>query len=202
MRKQLVSIVAALLFANSSAFAQPLAPPIAPLPPQPVDFGVPSAAGGVPVIVQVPEPLPPGPVRFWLGAELLEWWVKGAPLPVSLTANSATELLHSDMHFGAFSGAGITFGAWLDDNSNIGLEMKFIVLERLRRTNFTSSDGNGNPALALPFNSVTPGNTGEFVLQVSTPGQTSGNVLTRSTLDLWGTEFNSVWCLLRTDRLE
>jgi Putative beta barrel porin-7 (BBP7) len=205
MRKRWIAVMAGLLLAVSPVLAQSLPPPDPslvvppPPPPLPAEFGAPPPGR---VIVQAPDRFQTGPLRFWLGAELLEWWVKSSPRPISLTANSATEVLNSDTRFGAFSGARITFGAWLDDRSNIGLEMNFVDLGRQRTSTFTSSDGAGFPALALPFNSLTPGNTGALVLQISSPGQASGNVLTTSTLEFWGLEFNTAWCLLRTNRME
>jgi hypothetical protein len=168
--------------------AVPLPTPVPVLPPDAVILP------GPPILVSA------GPVRAWIDVEFLGWWVKSTPLPISLTANSV-EQLNSDVPFDMLSGVRITGGAWFDADRNIGFEANFFSFDRQRTHAFIGTDGNGSPALAIPFNNVTPGNVGAFVLRVSNPGQTSGNVVTSSDINLWGAEINSAWCLARVPHL-
>ena len=216
MRKGLPWVLAIWLITATALFAQaPQSSPQPPPPPafpvtgilpelKPPEFGTPST-----VIVEMPPPLEyAGPFRFWLRAEYLAWWVKDAPLPVSLVttgdpnSNPGAELLNSNLHYGSFAGMRLGIGAWFDEYNNIGFESSYFFLGRRSTNFFVSSDDAGNPTLAYPFSNQTPGAGGAYVLQISSPGQLAGNALVSSALRLWGTEINSVFCLLRTPRLE
>jgi hypothetical protein len=216
MRKGLPWVLGILLIGATALFAQ--APPssLQPQPPpafpvtgvlpelQPPEFGTPST-----LIVETPPPLEYArPFRFWLRAEYLAWWVKNAPLPVSLvttgdaSSNPGAELLNSNLHYGSFAGMRLGIGAWFDDYDNIGLENSYFFLGRRSRNFFVSSDDAGNPTLAYPFSNQTPGAGGAYLLQISSPGQFAGNALISSALQTWGAEVNGAFCLVRTPRLE
>jgi hypothetical protein len=65
-----------------------------------------------------------------------------------------------------------------------------------------SADDNGNPSISLPFFSMTPGQTGEFIQPLSSPGTFTGDILVSSSLQLWGAEVNGAICLWRTAGFE
>ncbi len=89
-------------------------------------------------------------------------------------------------------------GGWLDANRNIGFEATFFSIDQ-RTNNFSaSSDAGGSPMLAFPFINQTPGNVGPALMPITTPGAFNGDINIGSSLSLWGTELNGVFCLLRT----
>jgi hypothetical protein len=159
--------------------------------------------------------------RVWGSTEYMLWWVKNAPLPIPLvTAGNpndnnpgaigqpGTRILLGDSSagFGTFSGMRVTLGAWLDSGATIGIEGSGFVLERRSSNFFATSNNAGSPLLAFPFFNQTPTFVGEDALRISDPraiiGQLGGSVLVSSSLQLWGTEVNSAFCLWRTRNLE
>jgi hypothetical protein len=134
--------------------------------------------------------------RFWVRAEYLAYWVKNAPLPVSLVtgdpSNPTQELLSSDRSLGMFSGFRVGLGGWLDSYNIVGWDGNFFALLQ-RKSNFTaSSDATGNPTLAFPFTNQTPGAVGDTLMPIASPGAFAGNVLVASSLQLWGAETNGI----------
>lgn len=167
-----------------------------------------SKPGETVVVESGPPPITTGPIRFWVRAEYLAWWIKNAPLPVSLLTtgdplNSAgAELLNGNRDFGAFSGMRLSIGGWFDDANNIGVEGNFFFLGQRHNDYFTTSDQTGNPTLALPFFNQTPGKVGGNVLLVASPGQLAGNFLAASSFNLWSGELNADFCLYRIPGFE
>jgi Putative beta barrel porin-7 (BBP7) len=224
MRKQILCALAVSFLSATSGFAQvgapppvfpaqalpppgPYPPPGGPAPyPPPADFVAPPPSGAV--LVDAPRHATTEPYRVWAQVEFLLWWVKDTPMPVPLVSgvdingNPQTLFGQSNTGFGVFSGMRFGLGAWFDTNNTIGMDANMWFLERRSNNFFITSDGNGNPPLAVPFFNQTPGNTGEFVLPLATPGVSSGNVVIDSRLQLWGTEFNGALCLARTPSLE
>ena len=219
-------IVAAPLFAQGT-----LAPPPSPAPPTaPAPYQVPPPsnpyavrdAGSSPAGLAPPPPPPyvpadpplrlvnadPENFHVWVRAELLAWWVKHAPLPVPIAVatdgngNSQTVVGNANNDFGAFVGGRFSLGAWFDEHNNYGFETIFFSLERRSNNQAVFSDDNGNPAIGLSYTSATPGQAGEFIQYLSTPGNFAGNILVTSTLSLWGAEINGAVCALRVGGLE
>lgn len=58
------------------------------------------------------------------------------------------------------------------------------------------------PGIGLSYLSNTPGQPGEFIQYVSSPGAFAGNILVSSDLQLWGAEVNGAICLLRAGGFE
>jgi hypothetical protein len=179
--------------------AQPL-----PFPAQPLPFpGAPMP--GDPVAV-MPSPLVFRPVydpdtyRIWARAELLVWWVKNAPMPVGVVASN--DLVNNSGAYGAMSGVRFALGGWLESNRNIGIEATFFSIAQRSNNLSAGSDAGGNPMLAFPFNNQTPGSVGPSLMPITTPGAFSGGINISSSLSLWGTEVNGVFCLLRTREFE
>jgi hypothetical protein len=150
----------------------------------------------------------PEPFHIWVRAELLAWWVKDTPLPAPIAVvtdangNSQTVIGSSNTSFGAFGGGRIALGAWFDQHNNYGFETSFFSLERRTNNQSAFSDGNGNPTIGLSYLSATPGQPGEFIQNLSTPGTFDGGVVVSSTLQLWGAEVNGAVCLLRAGGFE
>jgi hypothetical protein len=151
----------------------------------------------------------PDAYRVWMRAELLVWWVKNAPMPVGVVASNdpvnnpnGTPLSNNSGDYGAMSGFRFAIGGWLETNRNIGIEATFF--DMAARTNNLSagSDANGNPMLAFPFINQTPGNVGPSLLPITSPGAFSGGITINSSMSLWGTEINGVFCVLRTREFE
>jgi Putative beta barrel porin-7 (BBP7) len=192
MRVGSIWILGAWLCASVPAFAQ--------APPMPEPSGSPS---GTPASEPMTSAFAgePAPFPFWARAEYLAYWVKNAPLPVSLVTgnpnNPTQELLDTNQNLGMFAGFRIGMGAWLDADQNIGAEAGFFATESRTRLFSASSDAAGAPTLAFPFLNQTPGAVGDNLLPIAAPGQFAGSVQIASTLQLWGTEANSVFVLMR-----
>jgi hypothetical protein len=225
MRAGLIGILGAWLCASVPAFAQ--APPMSESSgssPRPLPGGPASSAGNrvsenaqtfdVPPNSDTPSLAPPSvsangeqvPSPFWARAEYLAYFVKNAPLPVSLVTgnpnNPTQELLDSSQNLGVFAGFRLGMGAWLDGDENIGVEASFFALERRTRFFSASSDAAGAPTLAFPFVNQTPGAVGDNLLPIAAPGQFAGGVQIASSLQLWGTEANSLFVLMREKDFE
>lgn len=196
MRTGLPWILGAWILAVTPLFAQtPL-----PSPPNPPVF-VPAVPEGP--VTSFAQPPVPDTFRFWVRAEYLSYWVKNTPLPISLVTgdpnnpNPTQELLNSDRSFGMFSGFRVGLGGWLDPDNIIGLEANVFSLNRRTRQFSASSDDNGSPTLAFPFINQDPSAVGNNPRFITMPGVFAGGVVVTSTLELWGTEFNAAFSLLR-----
>jgi hypothetical protein len=212
MRKRFLLTIAAALLSVAPLAAQP-APELLPAPPAYPGQPPPPAFSG-PIDPVMPTPIVLRPVidpdayRIWVRADLLVWWVKNAPMPIVVTAsddvvaNPGGTPLNLNGDYGTFAGFRFMLGGWLDTNNTIGIETGFFTTEERLNRFSAFSDGGGNPMLAIPFNSTTPGNTGSFILPIASPGQFDGSVRINSTLSLWGAEFNGLLCLARTQNLE
>jgi putative beta barrel porin BBP7 len=191
--------------------SEPSGLPSRPLPGDPSTSSRNRVSENAPIIEVSPNPpvsepmtsalAEPAAFPFWARAEYLAYWVKNAPLPVSLVTgdpnNPTQELLDSSRNLGMFAGFRIGMGAWLDSDANIGVEAGFFATESRTRIFSASSDAAGAPTLAFPFINQTPGAVGDNLLPITAPGQFAGGVQIASTLQLWGTEANSVFVLMR-----
>jgi hypothetical protein len=190
------------------------APPAPPAPPSytpsaPVSGGAVSlppdyVPAGEPFrVIQMTEPY-----HVWLRTDFLAWRVKDAPLPVPIAlvtdanGTSRTVIGNTNTDFGAFAGVRVALGAWFDQFNNYGFDTSFFVLERRSHGQAIASDGNGNPSLGLSFLSATPGQSGEFIQNLSVPGTFDGSIAVSSNVQLWGAEINGVVCLLRKGPFE
>lgn len=189
MRTGMPALLAAWLFAAAPVFAQ--SPPATDAAP----------ASEAPLAGTMDAGQPLDDSKFWMRAEYLGYWVKGAPLPVALVtgdpANPTHELLNSAQSLGFFSGLRFDLGVWFDSYNQFGVEASFFGLERRTQTFSASSDSAGNPTLAFPFTNQTPGAAGDTFMPITTPGVFAGGVTVTSTLQLWGTEANMVAVLLQ-----
>jgi Putative beta barrel porin-7 (BBP7) len=160
-------------------------------------------------------------LNFWVSAEYLLWWVKSAPYPIPLVTTGdptvgfpavstagaigqpGTQVLlgNGNAGFGAFSGVRLTLGGWLDDSRQFGMEASGFVLERRTSTFSAASDNAGNPPLYFPGFNVAAGQ--ERALPISDPLRLfAGSVTVTSELQLWGTELNGVFNVMRRPGVE
>ena len=89
------------------------------------------------------------------------YWVKNAPLPVSLVtgdpANPTHELLNSDQNFGMFSGVRIGLGMWFDSANTVGMESSFFSLFQLLAEFILLFRCQWQPGPGLPVYQSNPG---------------------------------------------
>ncbi|MBY0523246.1 MAG: BBP7 family outer membrane beta-barrel protein [Gemmataceae bacterium] len=158
--------------------------------------------------------------RFWSSVEYLLWWVKDAPMPVSMVTTSApgdrgvlgaptTRVLFGggDQDFGTFSGLRLIVGSWLDREGTVGVEVGGFLLEQRSAPFYVASNpGNGNPLLAFAnFNSAPNVNREDGFIgphPFGTPGfsdAASGSIAISSFSRLWGLEVNGVSSASRGD---
>jgi Putative beta barrel porin-7 (BBP7) len=186
MRARLIGILGAWLCASVAAYAQ--------IPESTID--APPIADASPIAPAASDSFP-----FWVRTDYLAYWVKNAPLPVSLVTgdpnNPTQQLLDRSQNLGMFSGFRIAAGAWLDSDQAIGVEAGFFMTESRAKLFSASSDASGAPTLAFPFNNLTPGAVGDNLMPITAPGQFAGDVNISSTLQFWGTEANGVFVLMR-----
>ncbi len=150
---------------------------------------------------------PPG--DFWITAEYLLWWLKGATLPSLVTTGPAgsggilgqpgvaTVSGGSTPDLNPFSGARFTAGTWFDSGYTLGLEGSYFFLAQKSGTFATSSAGS--PVLARPFTNAATGLPDSLLL--ASPGVGAGSVIVQSPTELQGAEANLVWNVRTTQKL-
>jgi hypothetical protein len=148
--------------------------------------------------------------RAWMNIESLVWWSKSQPLsiPVITTGPASqgdnagglgvpgTVSLNQPLNYGAGGGIRLNLGGWLTANHVWGLEGNVFSLGR-QTAGFHASDRAGDGSFII--NEPLAG--APFVTQVSAPGVETGSVLVRSCSELWGTEINGLYNLVRRDGL-
>ncbi len=170
-------------------------------------------------------PAPDCDGRFWVGGEYLLWWVKNGPQAAPLVTTgdpgtvgagqlgtSTTSVLFGDknINYGALSGARLAAGLWLNPEHTLGLESSGMWLMQKSVHFSAASDANGNPVLAFP--TLTPdGSANTYYVAApvgnglggggTTIGPFAGSVTISSSTQLWGTELNAAWNVVRRDRL-
>jgi hypothetical protein len=110
---------------------------------------------------------------------------------------------NTNQSFQNFSGGKLTLGAWLDCEQRFGIEAGGFLLEKRTSTFTRISDGAGNPPTYIPFNETDPAFPGPNAATLADPviGRVGSVSITQS-LQLWGTEFNGLFCLYRKPGLE
>jgi hypothetical protein len=140
---------------------------------------------------------PPG--DFWISADYLLWWFKGAALPPLVTTGPAASagvlgqpgvtVLYggSTPDLNPFSGARITAGTWFDSGYTLGIEGNYFFLAA-RSGDFVTSS-TGSPLLARPFTNAVIGLPDSSLL--ASAG--SGGVIVQNPTELQGAEVSLVW---------
>ena len=200
-------ILAAWIFAAAPALAQTPRPTESPRTvAMPDAKSAPVAASSETTAVPIMEAPAPDTFGFWVRADYLAYWVKSAPVPVSIvTGASGTptqELLNTNQNLGMLSGFRIAIGGWFDAESSVGLDANVSLVPATHAATFAaSSDSTGNPILAFPFINQTPGAVGWTMLPISMPGLFTGNSCRRRHRSSCGaTEANGTLRLFRNRR--
>ncbi len=222
MRNGFLACVVALLTGAGAALAQPpssLPPPLpagtaqtAPAAPaaKPAAPGAAACADGAcspcsscPVGLACPAACSaPGPC-FWVDAEYLLWWIKGAPLsapiatlgspadtvPGALGQPNTRVVSPGTLNYGPFSGGRITLGGWLDDDRTWGVEGSAFLLET-RTSQFFAGSAPGGPVFFVPFQDGGAVPPAESAFPFGAGGATSGFIAATNSTRLWGSEGN------------
>jgi hypothetical protein len=191
---------------------QPAIVPPPPVPqPVPSEVGVPAPQTGSGSLVPGFHPGGYGwagcgppciPPHCWVTAEYLLWWVQRGPLPLPLVAtpresvsgalaeNPESVVLFptGGLNYGSLSGGRFAAGLWLDDHAVFGVEASGFFLARSSVRASFSSGIDGSPRLDIPIFNAGTGQ--EDLLEISTPGETTGRVDIASSTRLWGVEGN------------
>jgi hypothetical protein len=165
------------------------------------------------VLVGIPV-LPPEFPHVWLEVNGILWWLRPnfVNVPLVTTTRSLEDLATSFSSGGVNDpnaavlfgnqnfrqdvtvGGQVRFGAALDAEATEAFEASgFYLPWQVERANFVSSNANGNPALALPYNSVlpsAPGETSGVVAGLFNGTFLHGSVLIDNGTTMWGAEAN------------
>lgn len=165
------------------------------------------------VLVGIPV-TPPEYPHVWMDVEGVLWWLRPnrVDVPLVTTTRSLEDLATSFSSAGLNDpnaavlfgnqnfrqdvtvGGRVRFGAALDTEATEAFEASgFYVPWQVERAYFQSSDANGNPALALPYNSVLPASPGEtsgIVAGLFNGTFLHGSVLVDNGTTMWGAEAN------------
>jgi hypothetical protein len=239
MKQKLLASICALLTSAGFSLAGPVEPPADKDQTPPLPNGVAQAASAQPERISAPAsatqpawiatPAPTHPVsannHFWASGEYLLWWVKDAPIPVTILRTNpdnlgtgpqgpngafpgliGTPLLGGHPQgFRPFSGARFTAGSWIGSDRRFGVEGSgFYLLRRTARSSF-ATDSAGNPASAISFFNAFQFDprvpVGEAGASFSNPasGIDSNNNIANliSGLRMWGAEANGLLNLYR-----
>lgn len=128
----------------------------------------------------------------------------GSPFPPALGGNNTQS-------FPGFSGGRLTVGYWLDDAKRYAIEGEGFLLQNGTATFQANGDSTGLPPMRIPvYNSVPyrAGGVGIVVppvedgVPVSLPGDLTGGVSFKNSLQLWGLAANGVMNLYRDSSWE
>jgi hypothetical protein len=137
--------------------------------------------------------------HLWFRGETMLWWLKGGQTPALLTTSPAGSTPYSqagvlpaatvlfgnqEMNQGLHAGARITFGAWLGNNDESGLEFSYMIMGENSQP--FSAASMGDPILARPFFNITTGAEDSHV--IAYPNTANGTFNASSTENFEGAE--------------
>jgi hypothetical protein len=146
--------------------------------------------------------------HVWFRAEYLMWWGKGAGIPPLLITHPQDAGSPGDIVLGdpgtkiivgehaldndLRSGGRLSFGTWLDQGDNLGIEANYLGLGKDNETIHYNSVG-GNAIFARPFFQLSSDPNNLVAAQQSSnvlafPGQSDGRFNLQATSDLEGAE--------------
>jgi hypothetical protein len=99
---------------------------------------------------------------------------------------------NSPIHYPALDGLRATFGMWVDEDANLGLEVVGIVLPRTGDLSRAASNAQGSPPLYVPFFNILTGQQDSFPIADPLKG-ISGNIAIQTSVQLWGIDGNVFW---------
>lgn len=159
------------------------------------------------------EPIPDNPKnKWWFGTEYMLWRTRNMPTnapfvttgPESdLFAGSLgrpqTRVLYGDksVDLGWLSGVRLEAGFWLDDSSNVGLEISGMMLERGGETARFSGGDNGTPFFGMPFLNARTGQQNIFFVSQNfndpaVSAFVTGHLDISSSSSFWTSEVNAI----------
>jgi hypothetical protein len=168
-------------------------------------------SGGPPLLPVACEHVP----TWWFQTDFLLWWIKSGPLSVPLVTTGSvndanpgalgqpnTQVLFggNGLNYGAFGGARLDLGAWLDAHDRFGFDAGFFVLGQETTTFRAFSDANGNPVLSVPILNAQTQQPDQVT--VASPGSYAGGVIVRSSSSLWGTNLSGLVNVYREGGLQ
>jgi hypothetical protein len=148
------------------------------------------------------------PYYIWTDLEYLLWWSKRSNIPPLATfgVNPTNGVLGaqgtlpvitgSNLEPDDQSGGRFTFGWWVNQYNDLGVETTFLFLDTDTKDHAAASNAAANaPVLAEPFRSAFTGAEAATVL--AGPGFGSGAIVATDTLKFWGGEVNAIIGLCR-----
>jgi hypothetical protein len=143
----------------------------------------------------------PIPLRGWVSAEYLAWWMRGQSVGPLVTTNSSADPFVSNantvvlfggerINLSAASGARFTIGTWINGDSTTGVELSAFYLQPRHTQFLAASDANGSPTLALAH-PLSP--AGEGIVFASSPNEVNGSIGVTTSTRLLGAELNTVF---------
>jgi hypothetical protein len=138
--------------------------------------------------------------RLWFRGEALLWWARGGETPPLLTTSPGstaqaqagvlgqpnTTILFGDqeLNMGLHAGARMSFGMWLNDAEESGIEFSYLILGS--NTQSFSAASTGIPILARPFFNISTGAQDSQL--IAYPNNFGGTFTATSTENLQGAE--------------
>jgi hypothetical protein len=138
--------------------------------------------------------------RLWFRGEALLWWLKGGQTPPLLTTSPAstpqaqagvlgepnTTILFGDQELnpGLHAGGRMTFGLWLDDCEQTGVELSYFIMGQ--NTQSYNNASMGDPILARPFFNTASGAQDSNL--IAYPNALNGTFSASSTENFQGAE--------------
>jgi len=162
-------------------------------------------AGAMPSPDMPRKALPPAPVdtiHFWVDADYVGWWTKGASMPPLVTTGDpaaaapgalgqpGTQILFggSDIGTSMLSGVRLRAGVWINDN--VSVEAGGFVLQNRSVLFSAQSNAAGSPIIARPVTIAATGTEGAYI--DSLPGLATGGVNVTFNSSFHGLEANGV----------
>lgn len=128
------------------------------------------------------------PSKYYGGADLILWWMKGQALPALVTSSPSgtpsnqagvpgtpgfsTLYGLSNVNNSLRSGGKFNAGVWVDEENNLGFEADFLFLES-KASRYLAESG-GDPILARPFTDAQSGIPAS--IRVAFPGDLAGSI--------------------------
>ena len=153
------------------------------------------------------------PLRIWMSADYLMWWVKRAPQsdPLVVSGSPAdafpgaldqpnTSVLYGGkgLGFNTHSGLRLSVGTWFGADNRFGLEVSGWILDQVSNQFRSAGDATGTPFLARPFINALTGNENVYFVSQNFADPTitalmRGGIDISSSSRIWSWETNALW---------
>lgn len=125
--------------------------------------------------------------RFWFNASYLMWFAKSQPVPTLATDGTSIVLGNNSVTGRNVSGLRLELGAWLNQQSTIGVEGGFFSYYEGRTNRGITSGGS---RLERPYIDTATGTPAALI--IAAPGISTGSITAETTGSLVGGEINLV----------